>query len=88
MGIDTVRIERSKRRANKYIKIAKQIAICKMYGVTVSIPNKFGKVKALNCGDPNCVMCGNPRKFWNQKTIQEKRFEQSIKNSIEQSIGD
>jgi hypothetical protein len=24
----------------------------------------------------SCMMCGNPRKFYNQKTIQEIRFEQ------------
>jgi hypothetical protein len=26
----------------------------------------------------SCYMCGNPRKHWKDKTIQEKRFEQNI----------
>lgn len=30
-----------------------------------------------NCGNSNCVMCGNPRKFFNEKTIQERSFEQN-----------
>jgi hypothetical protein len=33
----------------------------------------------LDCGNPNCVMCANPRKVWKEKTIQEKRFEQTEK---------
>jgi hypothetical protein len=33
----------------------------------------------MNCGNPNCHMCGNPRKIWKEKTIQEKRFEQTEK---------
>jgi hypothetical protein len=34
------------------------------------------KHSATTCGDSNCVMCGNPRKFWGEPTIQEKRFDQ------------
>jgi ribosomal protein L44E len=37
--------------------------------------HKFHKKNALTCGNSNCYMCGNPRKFFNEKTIQEKRFE-------------
>lgn len=29
----------------------------------------------------SCWMCGNPRKFFKDKTIQEKRFEESIKKN-------
>jgi hypothetical protein len=32
----------------------------------------------MNCGNPNCVMCGNPRKVWGEKTMQEKRFDETI----------
>jgi hypothetical protein len=32
----------------------------------------------MNCGNPNCVMCANPRKVFKEKTIQEKRLEQNI----------
>ena len=37
--------------------------------------HRFHKKNALNCGDSKCMMCGNPRKFWGEKTIQEVRFE-------------
>jgi len=32
----------------------------------------------MNCGDSNCVMCGNPRKFFNEPTQQEKRLFQDV----------
>lgn len=35
--------------------------------------HRLHKRKALNCGDPNCVMCGNPRKFWGHVTRQEEK---------------
>jgi hypothetical protein len=38
-------------------------------------PHRFHKTHALNCGDPKCVMCMNPRKSFGEKTFQERRFE-------------
>src|SRR5436305_2031423 len=26
----------------------------------------------------SCWMCGNPRKWWKEKTMQEKRFDESV----------
>lgn len=37
-------------------------------------PHRFAKHHALNCRIPRCVMCGNPRRVWKQKTLQEKKF--------------
>ena len=39
-------------------------------------PHRLYKCSSMNCGNSNCVMCGNPRKFFGEKTIQEKSFEQ------------
>jgi len=36
------------------------------------------KKHALNCGNPKCLMCGNPRKIFREVTIQEKRFDQDL----------
>lgn len=33
------------------------------------------KCVAENRKKCSCLMCGNPRKYWKEKTIQEKRFE-------------
>ncbi len=32
----------------------------------------------MDCGNSNCVICGNPRKTYKEKTIQEKRLEQNL----------
>ena len=45
------------------------------YGGSETTAHRFHKVHALNCGDSKCVMCGNPRKFFGEKTMQERRFE-------------
>lgn len=38
-------------------------------------PHRFHKRHALNCGNPNCIMCMNPRKAFGEKTMPERRFE-------------
>lgn len=38
--------------------------------------HRFHKRKAMNCGRPRCMLCGNPRRTWNQKTMQERKNEQ------------
>lgn len=35
--------------------------------------NYLSKTSPFTCGDSNCAMCGNPRKFFGEKTIQERR---------------
>ena len=36
-----------------------------------------------NLKDCSCRMCGNPRKYFKEKTIQEKKFEEKYKFQIE-----
>jgi len=56
----------------------RKLGIAKAYGIGVKAPHKCEKTSPLTCGNSNCFMCGNPRKFFNEKTIQEKRFEQDV----------
>ena len=44
-------------------------------------PHRYHKVSGMTCGDSNCVMCGNPRKFFNEPTQQEKRDMQDIEKT-------
>jgi len=39
-------------------------------------PHRLHKCSGMNCGNPNCAMCGNPRKIFKELTIQEKKFYQ------------
>jgi hypothetical protein len=68
----------SKRRHDTQKHIDRQVRIAKSHGVDVKEPHKYAKQHAMNCGNPDCVMCMNPRKAWHEKTIQELGFEQTI----------
>jgi len=36
----------------------------------------------LNCGNPKCIMCANPRKTFEELTIQEQRmFQDKLQDS-------
>lgn len=41
-------------------------------------PNDINGVNADHLAECSCFMCGNPRKWWNEKTLQERRFEASF----------
>lgn len=79
-------IKRSDRRARTANAIARQKRIAKSAGVNHSKDqsHRYAKMHALNCGDSSCVMCGNPRKFFNEPTMQEKismeKFKEDTKN--------
>jgi hypothetical protein len=78
MSSDEEKFKRSKRLHKEENVIDRQLNIAKQYGLNVKNPNKFCKTHAMTCGDPNCASCGNPRKFFDEKTIQEKRFDQVL----------
>lgn len=69
--------KRAKRFEQKKRHVKRQVDILKVYGVEYQLdqPHRFHKRKALNCGDPKCVMCSNPRKVFGEKTFQERKFE-------------
>lgn len=71
--------QHGKRIQQKERYIKKQVKIAKAYGMEVKPgeEHRYAKHSATTCGDSNCVMCGNPRKFWKERTIQEKKFIQT-----------
>ena len=58
--------------------IKKQAKIAKAHGMDIKEPHKFAKHHAMDCGQPGCVLCGNPRKTFNELTTQEKRLFQDV----------
>ena len=76
MSDEESKIKHSKRILKTDNAVKKQTNIAKKYGVPVTEPHKFAKHHAMNCGNPKCHMCGNPRKVWGEKTIQEKKFDE------------
>ena len=44
----------------------------------VDSPHRYHKTSGVTCGDSHCAMCGNPRKFFKELTMQEKRHMQDV----------
>lgn len=68
-------IEEKRARRIRYTKnaIEKQKRIAKSAHLPTDQPHRFSKHHATNCRTPNCVCCGNPRRVWKEKTLQEKK---------------
>lgn len=68
--------KRSKRRqeTDNFIKKQQKIARSNNVPEHEYESHRYAKTKAMNCGDPDCVMCMNPRKAFKQKTLKEKSF--------------
>jgi hypothetical protein len=76
MSHEEDKFNHSRRLHQEQVAIDKQVKIAKEFGIPVKEPHKLHKHHVLNCGNPDCFMCANPRKVWGEKTMQERRFEQ------------
>jgi hypothetical protein len=81
MSKDEDKFKHSKRLQKDENAIKKQVKIAKSHGLTkadpiVAEPHRLAKHHAMDCGNPDCYLCGNPRKTHKDKlTIQERKFE-------------
>ena len=68
----------SKRLLKEMNAIKKQMKIAKAHGIEVNQyeGHRYAKHHALDCGNSECSVCGNPRKLYKEETIQKKRFKQ------------
>ncbi len=83
MSTDDDKLKHSKRLHQDDTAIKKQTKIANQHRVSeynpgeVKQPHRFNKRHAMDCGNPECFMCGNPRKTHKDKlTAQEKRIYQ------------
>jgi hypothetical protein len=84
MSHEDDKIHHSERLHQKETKIQRQINIAKNYHMHkngrwryIEQPHRNHKTAILNCGDPRCYMCMNPRRANGERTMQERRFDQS-----------
>lgn len=77
MSDEIAKEKHSKRLYSEEVKIQKQVKIAKAYGRDIKQPHRLAKHHVMNCGTPECMVCGNPRKTFNEPTIQEKSFDQT-----------
>lgn len=84
MSKDEDKIKHSRRLLKDDNAIKKQLKIAKQHGLTthdqaVKEPHRLVKHHAMDCGNPDCYLCGNPRKTHKDRlTTQEKRMYQDI----------
>ena len=76
MSTEQDKYKNSKRRLKDENAVKKQTKIAKAHGVLVEEPHKFAKHHAMDCGNPGCPLCSNPRKLYNELTPQEKKMYQ------------
>lgn len=78
MSDEITKAKKAKRIQADLRAMKKQVRIAKSYGMPIIEEHRYNKHHALDCGNPGCPVCSNPRKLYKEKTIQEKRFEQQI----------
>ncbi len=74
---EQAKIKHSKRIQQKENHVKKQVKIAKANKIPVKEPHRLQDHAAVNCGDPTCTLCGNPRKVFKEPTVQEKSFKQT-----------
>lgn len=80
MSTEEDKFKHSKRLLKDENAVKKQSKIAKSHGLPTGPENRLAKVHATTCGDSNCVMCGNPRKFFGEATLQEQRLFQDVES--------
>ena len=86
MSNDQAKFINSKRRHKNDVAVARQVKIAKaahlpgtVPGRDIKQPHRMAKHHAMDCGNPHCYLCGNPRKTHKDKlTAQEKRLFQNV----------
>jgi len=81
MANELAKFLNSQRRHRDETAVKKQVKIAKAHGLTnkdkaVKEPHRLAKHHAMDCGQPGCMLCGNPRKIFKERTAQEKRMYQ------------
>ena len=90
MANDFAKFKNSKRRHRDDLAIARQVRIAKSHHATFDQRNireahRLAKHHAMDCGQPGCMLCGNPRRNTAYKserlTAQERRLFQDLEHS-------
>ena len=89
MANELAKFLNSQRRHRDELAVKKQVKIAKAHGLTnkdkvVKEPHRLAKHHAMDCGNPQCPLCGNPRRTHKDKlTAQEKRLFQDVEKTTD-----
>jgi len=77
MSNDTAKFLNSRRRHKTDVKIARQVKIARSHATfnqsNIKQPHRLAKHHAMDCGNPECYLCGNPRKTHKDKLTQQEK---------------
>jgi hypothetical protein len=88
MSNETAKYINSRRRHKSDVAIARQLKIAKQSSSydsrLLSQPHRLSKRHAMDCGNPKCGLCGNPRHIRKGEdggqTVQERRQMQDVES--------
>jgi hypothetical protein len=89
MSNETAKYINSRRRHKNDVAIARQICIAKQHGLgfhdkAIKEPHRLAKHHVMDCGNPQCPLCGNPRSTHKDTlTAQEKRLYQDVEKTFD-----
>ena len=83
MSNDFAKYKNSRRRHKTDVAIARQVKIAKSHSSyndrNIRQTHRLAKHHAMDCGNPKCYLCGNPRKTHKDRlTAQEKKLFQDL----------
>lgn len=90
MANELAKYVNSRRRHKTDVAIARQVAIARSHGPTFDQRNikqthRLAKHHAMDCGNPKCGLCGNPRHIRKGQdgglTAQERRLFQDLEST-------
>jgi hypothetical protein len=87
MSTEEDKFKHSKRLLKDENAVAKQVKIAKEKGAGQKVldqPHRLVKHHAMDCGNPQCPLCGNPRRTHKDTlTPQEKRLYQDVEKTTD-----
>jgi hypothetical protein len=84
MANELAKFINSQRRHRDQNAVNRQVKIAKAHGLTnkdkaIKEPHRLAKHHVMDCGNPKCPLCGNPRRTHKDTlTAQEKRLFQDV----------
>jgi hypothetical protein len=89
MANELAKFLNSQRRHRDELAVKKQVKIAKAHGLSnkdkvIKEPHRLAKHHVMDCGNPQCPLCGNPRRSHKDTlTAQEKRLFQDVEKTTD-----
>ena len=89
MANELAKFINSQRRHRDQNAVNRQVKIAKAHGLThkdkaIKEPHRLSKHHVMDCGNPQCPLCGNPRRSHKDTlTAQEKRLYQDVEKTTD-----